>query len=189
MSNFFIGKKKYSEIIWPLANPRGLVTPEKNLTVKALISAIRKLRLVMWIKFIQKVVTIVIHNQLKHPLNWGNLKSVKILTTAYRIFAIGRLSILQQLGTICRLLSYSKKVAKLITCSKPPRNLKWQKCASISGLWILNEIFQKKYPENMKKLFEPFGSYLLNNTANPAHFTQIGLDWLCYLAGFFLCMF
>ena len=52
-----------------LAKPRGLVTPEKNLTVKALISAIRKLRLVMWIRFIRKIVTIVIDNQLKHPLN------------------------------------------------------------------------------------------------------------------------
>ena len=29
----------------------------------------------------------------------------------------------------------------------------------------------KKYPENMKKkLWEPFGSYLLNSTTNPAHF-------------------
>jgi hypothetical protein len=40
----------------------------------------------------------------------------------------------------------------------------------ISGLLVLNEIIQKKYPENMKKSWEPFGSYLLNSTANPAHF-------------------
>ena len=31
-------------------------------------------------------------------------------------------------------------------------NIKWQKCAGISGLWVLNEIFQKIYPENMKKI-------------------------------------
>ena len=30
-------------------------------------------------------------------------------------------------------------------------NIKWQKCAGISWLWVLNEIIQKKYPENMKK--------------------------------------
>ena len=28
----------------------------------------------------------------------------------------------------------------------------WQKCAGISGLWVLNEIIQKKYPKNMKKI-------------------------------------
>ena len=31
-------------------------------------------------------------------------------------------------------------------------NIKGQKCAGISGLWVLNEIIQKKYPENMKKI-------------------------------------
>ena len=31
-------------------------------------------------------------------------------------------------------------------------NNKWQKCAGISGLWVINEIIQKKYPENMKKI-------------------------------------
>ena len=30
--------------------------------------------------------------------------------------------------------------------------IKWQKCAGISVLWVLNEIFQKKYPENMKEI-------------------------------------
>ena len=39
------------------------------------------------------------------------------------------------------------------------------------GLWILKEIIKKnQYPENMKKKknsWEPFGSYLLNSTANP----------------------
>ena len=31
-------------------------------------------------------------------------------------------------------------------------NTKWQKYAGISGLWVPNEIIQKKYPENMKKI-------------------------------------
>ena len=31
-------------------------------------------------------------------------------------------------------------------------NIKWQKCAGISGLWVLNEIIPKKYPENMKNI-------------------------------------
>ena len=30
-------------------------------------------------------------------------------------------------------------------------NIKWQKYVGISGLWVLNEIIPKKYPENMKK--------------------------------------
>ena len=51
-------------------------------------------------------------------------------------------------------------------------NIKWQKCAGISGLWVFNEICQKMYPEKKKKKsWEPFGSCLLNSTANPA---QIG---------------
>ena len=50
-------------------------------------------------------------------------------------------------------------------------NIKWQKCEGISDLWVLNEIIQKKNPENMKrKSWKPFGSYLLNSTANPAYF-------------------
>ena len=31
-------------------------------------------------------------------------------------------------------------------------NIKWQKCAGISGLWVLNEIIQQQYPENLKKI-------------------------------------
>jgi hypothetical protein len=27
-----------------------------------------------------------------------------------------------------------------------------QKCAGICGLWVLNEINQKNYPENMRKI-------------------------------------
>jgi hypothetical protein len=37
-----------------------------------------------------------------------------------------------------------------------------QKCEGNCGLWVLNEIIFKKYPENLKKkLWEPVGSYLL----------------------------
>ena len=45
-----------------------------------------------------------------------------------------------------------------------------QKYEGNYGVWVLNEIIEKRYPENLKKLWEPFGSYLLNSTANPAHF-------------------
>ena len=46
-----------------------------------------------------------------------------------------------------------------------------QKCEGNCGLWVFNEILKKTYPENLKKkLWVPFGSYLLNSTANPAHF-------------------
>ena len=36
--------------------------------------------------------------------------------------------------------------------------------------WVLNEMIKKIYPEYLKKKWVPFGSYLLNSTANPAHF-------------------
>ena len=46
-----------------------------------------------------------------------------------------------------------------------------QKCDGICGLWVLNEILFFKYEENMKKKsWEPFGSYLLNSSANPVQF-------------------
>ena len=50
-------------------------------------------------------------------------------------------------------------------------NIKWQKCAGIS----LNDFILKKINENenikaKKKSWEPFGSCLLNSTANPAQF-------------------
>ena len=32
------------------------------------------------------------------------------------------------------------------------QTIKWQKCVGISGLWVINEIIQKKYSENMKKI-------------------------------------
>ena len=43
-----------------------------------------------------------------------------------------------------------------------------QKCEDNYGLWVLNVIMKKTYPE--KKSWEPFGSYLLISTANPAQF-------------------
>jgi hypothetical protein len=46
-------------------------------------------------------------------------------------------------------------------------------------LWVLNEIIQKKYPENMKKLV---GAVWELQPIQPI-FTQIGLNWLCYLPG------
>ena len=35
---------------------------------------------------------------------------------------------------------------------------------------FMSKEFKKIYAENMKKTWEPFGSCLLNTTANPAHF-------------------
>ena len=32
------------------------------------------------------------------------------------------------------------------------KDIKRQKCAGISGLWVLNEIIHRKNPENMKKI-------------------------------------
>ena len=45
-----------------------------------------------------------------------------------------------------------------------------QKCEGNCGLWVLNEILKKTYAENLKKLWVPFGSYLLNSTADSAQF-------------------
>ena len=46
-----------------------------------------------------------------------------------------------------------------------------QKCEGNCGLWVLNEMTKEIYPGNLKKkLWMPFGSYLLNSTANPAQF-------------------
>ena len=50
------------------------------------------------------------------------------------------------------------------------RNNMGQKCEGNCGLWVLNEILKKTSPENLKKIVGAFGSYLLNSTANPAHF-------------------
>ena len=45
-----------------------------------------------------------------------------------------------------------------------------QKYECNCGSWVLYEIVKRIYPENLKKNVGPFGSYLLNSTANPAHF-------------------
>ena len=45
-----------------------------------------------------------------------------------------------------------------------------QKCVVNCGLWALNEIIKKKYPENMKTIVGAVWSYLLKSKANPAQF-------------------
>ena len=45
-----------------------------------------------------------------------------------------------------------------------------QKCEGNCDLWVLNETIKRIYPENSKKIWVPFGSYLLNSTANPAQY-------------------
>ena len=45
-----------------------------------------------------------------------------------------------------------------------------QKCEGNCGLWVLNVMIKNIYPGNLKKSWVPFGSYLLNSTANPAQF-------------------
>ena len=50
------------------------------------------------------------------------------------------------------------------------RNNMGQKYEGNGGLWVLNEMIKKIYSGNLKKSWVPFGSYLLNSTANPAHF-------------------
>ena len=37
-------------------------------------------------------------------------------------------------------------------------------------MWVLHEIIDKTYAENVKKLWVPFWSYLLNSTADSAQF-------------------
>ena len=61
--------------------------------------------------------------------------------------------------------------------------MKWQKCAGISNLWVINEIFQKKYPENMKKIWKV--PVLEGTQPIQPIFTKIGMDWPSYLAGNF----
>ena len=47
-----------------------------------------------------------------------------------------------------------------------------QKWEGDCGLWVPNEIIFEKYAESIKKSWEPFGSCLLNSTANSAN-----LEW------------
>ena len=49
------------------------------------------------------------------------------------------------------------------------RNNVGQKCDGNCGFLVLNEMIKKIYVENLKS-WVPFGSYLLNRTANPAQF-------------------
>ena len=59
------------------------------------------------------------------------------------------------------------------------RNNMCQKCEGNCGLRVLDEIIKKVYPENLKKKsWVPFGSYLLNSTANPAHLHPNSQDFL-----------
>ena len=50
------------------------------------------------------------------------------------------------------------------------RNNMGQKCEGNWGVWVLNEIIKRNVLKKFKKSWEPFGSYLLNSTANPAQF-------------------
>ena len=45
-----------------------------------------------------------------------------------------------------------------------------RKCEGNFGVWVLNEMIKKIYPDNLKKKksWALFGSYLLNSTADPA---------------------
>ena len=64
------------------------------------------------------------------------------------------------------------------------RNNMGQKCEGNCGLWVLNEIFKKKYPENLKTIVGAV--WVLHakwHSQSTPIFTKIGLDWLCYLAG------
>ena len=49
-----------------------------------------------------------------------------------------------------------------------------QKWEGDCGLWVLIEIILKEYAESLKKMWRPFGSCLLNSTANPA---KLGWKW------------
>ena len=49
-------------------------------------------------------------------------------------------------------------------------NIKWPKFAGIFCLWVLDEIIKKDILKIWKKSWEPFWSYLLSSTTNPAHF-------------------
>ena len=64
----------------------------------------------------------------------------------------------------------SENWALLILHTIYTRNNMGQKCGGNCGLWVLNEILKKTYAENLKKMWVPFGSYLLNSTANSAQF-------------------
>ena len=55
------------------------------------------------------------------------------------------------------------------------------KCEGNCGFWVLNEMIKNIYPENLKKIV----GAVWDLPAQPIQpiSTQIGPDWLCYLAG------
>ena len=62
------------------------------------------------------------------------------------------------------------KLQRFVSTWTYSRNNKGQKCEGNCGLWVLNEINKKYILQIWKKSWVPFGSYMLNSTANPAHF-------------------
>ena len=113
------------------------------------------------------------HDEFKQFL-WEILVKESILGCMYHIF--GRI-LFYQIKDNTRVKSYFRpkwmqffRSSSIIYHTTYSWNIKCQKCACISGLWVLNEIIQKNILKIWKKSWEPFGSYLLNSTANPAHF-------------------
>ena len=53
------------------------------------------------------------------------------------------------------------------------------------GLWVLNEIHKKTYPENLKKIVGAVCELPAKYIAQPIrpNLSGNGLNWLCYLAG------
>ena len=69
-------------------------------------------------------------------------------------------------NTTTTLVLFEFLLRKLMVHTTYSRNIMGQKCEVNCGLWVLNEIIKKTYPENLKKIVG-----------------AVGLDWLCYLAG------
>ena len=57
-----------------------------------------------------------------------------------------------------------------------------QKCGRNSGLWVLHEIVNITYAENMKTIVCAVWDLPAAQPIQPIYI-QIGLNWLCYLAG------
>ena len=59
-----------------------------------------------------------------------------------------------------------------------------QKCEGNYGLWVLNEIIKKAYPENLKKIMGAVWELPAKQHSQfQPNLSENGLDWLCYLAG------